>query len=297
MGALFIGLALIALSPPFAGADATPRLEAEGTAEALARPEAPPAEEAVEPAPVVPTAYLGTIVIDPGHGGHDAGAIGPGGTLEKDVNLALSLRLVEKLKETTRARVLLTRSTDEFITLEGRTEFANSVKADIFISVHANASRRRGADGIEAYFLSFEASDDEARKTAAFENNVVSLDGVVEDAPQEDLKAILWDLTQTEAHHESSRLAEAVYSRLIIAAGSEPRGVKQAPFRVLVGAAMPAVLVEVGFISNPEEERRLKSDDVQDRLAEAINHGVVDFGELLSKRVGAYAGERTNAKN
>ncbi|MEE8574158.1 MAG: N-acetylmuramoyl-L-alanine amidase [Thermodesulfobacteriota bacterium] len=237
------------------------------------------------------------IVIDPGHGGKDTGAIGRGGTKEKDITLAISKELARKLKKSTGARVLLTRATDMYITLEERTQFANKKKADIFISVHVNASSRKGADGIETYFLSFEASDDEARKTAAFENNVISLDGTVEEVPKDDIMAILWDLTQTESHRESSSLAELVYSRLIKAAGGEHRGVKQAPFRVLVGATMPSVLLEIGFISNPGAEKRLRTKEVQQRIAAAITDGIIDFEDKLKRRVGSFAARGEDEEN
>ncbi|MEE9542675.1 MAG: N-acetylmuramoyl-L-alanine amidase [Thermodesulfobacteriota bacterium] len=228
------------------------------------------------------------IVIDPGHGGKDTGAIGPGGALEKDITLAIAVRLKDILLENTGAEVLLTREDDEFWPLSERTEFANKRKADIFISIHVNAARRRRAHGVETFFLSFDATDDEARETAAFENNVISLEGKTDSAPMEDIKSILWDLTQTEAHHESARLAESIYKSLYKAMGGEFRGVKQAPFHVLVGATMPAVLIEVGFISNPREEKKLLKEKVQTRMAEAISNGVVIFKRGTGKVAGSY---------
>jgi N-acetylmuramoyl-L-alanine amidase len=231
---------------------------------------------------------IGLIVIDAGHGGKDPGATGPGGTKEKDVTLAIAKRLKKKLEESTDAEVLLTRTDDEFWELADRTAFANREKADIFISIHANAARRKRAHGVETFFLSFDATDDEARETAAFENNVISLEGKTELAPLDDIKAILWDLTQTQSHHESSRLAETIYLSLFKEMGGELRGVKQAPFHVLVGATMPAVLIEVGFISNPREEKKLKKAKVQDRMATAISNGVVKFEGSMGKLAGSY---------
>lgn len=234
---------------------------------------------------------IGLIVIDAGHGGKDPGATGPGGTQEKDITLAIAKLLKKKLEESTEAEVLLTRTNDEYWALADRTAFANKEKADIFISIHVNASRRRRAHGVETFFLSFDATDDEARETAAFENNVISLEGKTELAPVDDIKAILWDLTQTQSHHESSRLAETIYLSLFKEMGGELRGVKQAPFHVLVGATMPAVLIEVGFISNPREEKKLKKVKVQDRMATAISKGVVKFEGSMGKLAGSYLSE------
>jgi N-acetylmuramoyl-L-alanine amidase len=242
------------------------------------------------------------IVIDPGHGGKDTGAIGRGGALEKDITLDIAKRLKESLIENTEAEVLLTREDDEFWPLADRTEFANKRKADIFISIHVNAARRRGARGVETFFLSFDATDDDARETAAFENNVISLEGKTDSAPMDDIKSILWDLTQTEAHHESARLAESIYKSLYKAMGGEFRGVKQAPFHVLVGATMPAVLIEVGFISNPREEKKLKQEKIQARMADAITNGVVTFEGGMGKVAGSYSiensgGSKKNVKD
>ncbi len=234
---------------------------------------------------------IGLIVIDPGHGGKDPGATGPGGTLEKDITLAIAKLLKEKLEESTEAEVLMTRTDDEYWSLADRTAFANREKADIFISIHVNAARRKRAHGVETFFLSFDATDDEARETAAFENNVISLEGKTELAPIDDIKAILWDLTQTQSHHESSRLAETIYLSLFKEMGGEYRGVKQAPFHVLVGATMPAVLIEVGFISNPREEKKLKKVKVQERMAEAISKGVVKFEGSMGRLAGSYLSE------
>ncbi len=237
---------------------------------------------------------VNVIVIDPGHGGPDTGAIGPGGAEEKDLTLSIALKVYDLLSEKTDAVVLLTRTTDEFLSLNERTLFANRNRADIFISIHINAARREKARGVETYFLSFDASDDDARMAAAFENNLISSgEGVKEDGPKDDIESILWDLAQTEAHIESSMLAEAIYHELSNAAGGENRGVKQAPFIVLVGATMPAVLVEAGFISNPREEKRLLKESVQDKLAGAIMTGVLSFSEELRKKVGVTAGNYT----
>ena len=200
------------------------------------------------------------IVIDAGHGGEDTGAIGPDGTMEKDITLGVAKALEKKLKE--------------------RTDIANREKADIFISVHANSAYKSGASGVETFFLSFEASDSDVRHLAALENNIVTVDREESD----DLESILWDLAETETHHESALLSELIHNRLIDAMGGENRGVKQAPFVVLVGATMPAVLVEVGFISNPDEEKKLTLPPVRENIAGAIAEGVVNFEKELEKR-------------
>ncbi|HEY4706143.1 MAG TPA: N-acetylmuramoyl-L-alanine amidase [Thermodesulfobacteriota bacterium] len=227
------------------------------------------------------------IVIDPGHGGDDTGAKGPAGSEEKDVTLKLAWKLAEVLKERLDVRVLLTRTADVFIPLEERTAFANRMHADLFISIHANAAQSREAKGIETFFLNFEATDEDARRVAAFENSANAA-GLMDVSPAEggDLKDILVDLANTMSHHESSRLAEVVHASMLGAAGRESRGVKQAHFTVLVGATMPAVLVEVGFITNPAEERLLTSAKDQARMAEAIADGILNFRDIVTRKRG-----------
>lgn len=224
------------------------------------------------------------VVIDPGHGGKDCGAIGPGGVMEKDVTLSVGLKLAERLSAEG-FEVVLTRTSDAFVSLEERTEMANAEKADIFISVHANSVTRRNVRGIETFFLSFDASDEEARRVAAFENSFATSE-TPELGANDDIKNILLDLTMTEAHHESSTLAEAIHTRLLRKTRTENRGVKQAPFVVLNGAAMPAVLVEIGFISNPAEERLLSGKKHQGELAGSIAEGVLEFRKTLVEEKG-----------
>ncbi|MEE8185262.1 MAG: N-acetylmuramoyl-L-alanine amidase [Thermodesulfobacteriota bacterium] len=234
------------------------------------------------------TGTLKTVVIDPGHGGLDSGAIGPNGIMEKDINLAIAKRLSEFLSGKPGLNVILTRTEDIFIPLRERTAIANGNAADLFVSIHANAAFRKGASGVETYFLSFEASDDEARRVAAFENGVVSLEDYNTDRQEtkDDLKAILWDMAQTELLNESSQLAELIQEKLSNVVKGEPRGVKQAPFIVLVGATMPAILIEVGFITNPEEEKRLASKSTQEDLASAVFEGINNFEGVLMTKMG-----------
>lgn len=224
-----------------------------------------------------------TVVIDPGHGGDDTGAKGPSGTDEKDITLSIALKLAGELRERLGAMVLLTRDTDVFIPLEDRTAFANTNRADLFISIHVNAAANRDARGIETFFLSMDSTDEDSRRLAAFENSVGQS---AEDASFEggDLREILLDMASTSSHHESSRLAEAVHMSMLGATGREGRGIKQAPFTVLVGATMPAILVEVGFISNPSEGKLLASKKEQALAASAIADGVASFRDLTARR-------------
>ncbi len=217
------------------------------------------------------------IIIDPGHGGKDSGAVGPSGLKEKDITLAIAKEMKRDLERNLDVEVILTRSKDKYLTLTERTDIANLVRADLFISLHINASRKSRPDGVETYFLSFEATDAESRKLAAFENGEGVLSRENRNQMSTDLESILWDLTQTATHHESSILAENIQNSLGRMWRGEKRGVKQAPFRVLVGATMPAVLVEMGFISNPKEEALLKNRHTHRRLAYAVTNGVIDF--------------------
>ncbi len=237
------------------------------------RPPTPtPAPVAVEHNRSVPL-----VVVDPGHGGDDAGAVAGDGLEEKTVVLAVARRLARVLG----ARgyeVRLTRGGDETRALSDRTALANRLQATAFISLHANASRAASARGAETYYMSLdEGSDAQAAATAKVEN-----------APAagghngSDLDLILWDMAQAEVLNESAHLALDVQRRLNGLADLPDRGVKQAPFVVLRGATMPAVLVEVGFLSNSREARRLADPGSQQKLAEAVANGVVDF--LRSQR-------------
>jgi N-acetylmuramoyl-L-alanine amidase len=223
-----------------------------------------------------------TIVIDPGHGGKEVGAVGPNGVLEKDITLAIARKLAASLAAKTGARIVLTREDDSVVTLDQRTALANQYKADLFLSVHLNAAVVRDAKGSETYFLSLAASDELARKAADTENASAS---AVHDA-NADLKLILWDLAQQAYLDESSRFAQAIQEEMNAATGVGNRGVKQAPFKVLVGATMPAALVEVGFISNPDEEAKLQTDAFQDLMVEAVTRAVLRYKTDYETRIG-----------
>jgi len=243
----------------------------------------PPAEE------VTP---LRTIVLDAGHGGTDAGAVGPSGLLEKELVLDVTRRAAKLVEERLGVKVLLTRDADSFVPLPDRTSFANRARADLFVSIHANAHRETMTDGVETYFLSSEATDSEARQVAALENGVVRPESPSGrgGATKDIVRTILWDLAQSEFQTESSRLAEIVHDSMTRSLRIGNRGVKQAGFYVLGGAAMPAVLIEVGFVTNPKEERRLRDTRYRDEIARAIVTGLAEYKRNWDARTRA-AGE------
>jgi N-acetylmuramoyl-L-alanine amidase len=224
------------------------------------------------------------IIIDPGHGGRDYGA--PGylkGVHEKDVVLQIARRLAQKMRQELKCEVFLTRSRDEFLTLEERTAIANTKNADLFISIHTNSHKDNRAYGIETYFLNL-ATDDDAIRVAAMEN-ATSTKNI------SDLQTILFDLMQNAKINESSRLAGYIQGSMVGHLKSKrysrikDKGVKQAPFYVLLGAQMPSVLVETSFISNPRECKRLITPKYQDRLCEAIILGIKKYIKETSPTV------------
>jgi N-acetylmuramoyl-L-alanine amidase len=251
-----------------------------------ARPSPPAPSPAPPPASAAPPVTgLRTIAIDPGHGGRDTGAIGPNGLQEKDVVLDIGLRLRRLIQERLGIRVVMTRTEDVFVPLEERTAIANRAKADFFVSIHVNAAHRSKAQGFETYFLSREPSDSSARASAIRENLSVNLGGL---RPKEEdaLRAILWDMANTLYLKESSELAQILLDELDKILKADNRGVKSAPFFVLMGAAMPAVLLEVAFISNPLEEKKLQAQGYKDRVAEALYAGIVRFKDRYERRLG-----------
>lgn len=222
------------------------------------------------------------VVLDPGHGGEDVGAEGARGLLEKDLALTLALALKTRL-ETQGLDVSLTREGDTFLALPDRAKLANERGADLFVSLHFNAARSRGARGSEVYFLSLDQGDEDARAVAATENG----DSSGPSAPEDVVAGILDDLAQKAFLQESQGLAVSIQGQLNRLGGIKERGVKQAPFAVLRRAAMPAVLVEGGFISNPREALRLKDPAFQERLAQAIARGISRYlatGRPAAKR-------------
>lgn len=233
-----------------------------------------------------PEARAPVIIVDPGHGGAQEGAIGPSGLLEKTVCLEIAKKVAAKLTLELEAEVHLTREKDQVLHLSDRVELANKKAPDLFISIHANSMPtrrlRQNTQGIETYFLSASATDENARRTADREN-AESLHSLVPRG-EDTLQFILADLARSEAHVDSSRLAYAIHQQLIPVTAAEDRGVQQAPFYVLMGVQAPAVLVEVGFISHPEEGKKLKDPMYQDTLATAITSGVKEFLEDRSAR-------------
>lgn len=221
---------------------------------------------------------IGRIVIDPGHGGKDPGAIGPRGLQEKDVVLDIARRLGEIIREENGLEVIYTRDSDRFIPLDERTDIANENAADLFISIHVNASKRRSARGVETYFLNW-TNDAEASRVAARENSI-SVRKIQQ--VQGELRMILLDLARDVKNDQSMKLAssiqEAIVSNLQKSYNKvENNKVKWAPFYVLIGAEMPSVLIETSFISNREEEMRLSTVKYRTMIAEAIAKGVNDY--------------------
>ena len=231
-----------------------------------------------------PVAALRNIVIDPGHGGLDVGAKGRFGTHEKDVTLAVSLKLKALIEKTMSYRVIMTRDKDLDVSLENRADVANNNDAQLFISIHANGSVRNKARGAETFFMNVNASDEETRRLAYLENTSGELDKKIPAEAQDEVKMILWDMAQTAYIRQSQRLAEMIQEEINAALKLENRGIKQAGFKVLQGVACPAVLVEMAFISNPEEERKLNDEFFQDHLAEALHRGLVRYLKLYPRK-------------
>jgi N-acetylmuramoyl-L-alanine amidase len=226
-----------------------------------------------------------TIVIDPGHGGSETGAIGPSGIQEKALTLDLARSLAARLGRLG-VQTVLTRNDDGNLKLDDRPAIANQNKADLFISIHLNSSLGANAYGTETYFLSPQATDPRAARSAATENAPPAAGSTATAAKggaagaggeQTDVELILWELAQSRHMAESQRLANLIQGELNQELQLKDRGVKQAPFRVLVGAAMPAVLVELGFISNPDEEKKLQDPAYQDQLIEALARAVARY--------------------
>ena len=226
------------------------------------------------------SALVRRVVIDPGHGGIEDGAIGPAGAKEKDVVLAIARHLAARLRASG-LEVILTRNGDVELSLDDRAALANQHRADLFISLHANASRFSRARGAETYILSRDATDDEARTVAALENQASGASPGGDDG--EDLPLILWDLAQTQYLNESYALAEEIQTALEAELDIPDRGVRQAPFRVLVGSTCPSVLIEVGFMTNPLEEKLLVSRAYQRRIASVLSSAIVRYRDKVEQ--------------
>ncbi len=218
------------------------------------------------------------IVIDPGHGGKDPGALGSNGMQEKDIVLTVAKKVADILRKETAFNVILTRDRDIFLPLEERTAIANTREADLFLSIHANSAPNRNASGVETYYLSLATSREEMQ-AAALENAASA-------SRLSDLQNILKDLMQNSKIEESVRFAGSVQNELINGLNRHYRvnnlGVKKAPFIVLIGAQMPAVLTEIAFLSNSEDEKRLRDDRYLDAVARHIAEGVRRYAANLN---------------
>ncbi len=222
---------------------------------------------------------IGKIVIDPGHGGHDTGTIGPNGLEEKDLVLEVGRRLGKMLETRLGAEVVYTRKNDTFIPLETRTAIANQQRADLFISIHANSSRDPDARGVETYYLNFTSSP-EALEVAAREN-AVSEKSIYE--LQDLVKKIALKEKIEESREFAGDVQESLHSGLASKSpGIRNRGVKKAPFIVLIGANMPSILAEISFVSNPSDEHRLETSEYRQRIAESLYRGIAKYVDGLS---------------
>jgi N-acetylmuramoyl-L-alanine amidase len=219
------------------------------------------------------------VVLDPGHGGHDVGTHGPSGLYEKDLVLDISQRLAALIEDRLGSEVLLTRSDDTFVPLEGRTKIANDYKADLFLSIHANSSPVKSVTGVETYYLNFTTSksalDVATRENAAAGRSIFDLKDVLE-------KIALRDKID-ESREFASRLQTSLYSLTKASPSTKNRGVKKAPFVVLIGAQMPSVLAEIGFLTNASDEALMRKTEHRQKIAEALYKGIAAYAETLSQ--------------
>jgi N-acetylmuramoyl-L-alanine amidase len=215
------------------------------------------------------------VVIDPGHGGEDRGARGPGPTYEKFVTLAVARRLADALNEIPGIHALLTRDGDYFIPLHERYRIAEKAKADLFVSIHCNSSRRRGrGSGTEVYFLSLKGASDQADQDLADIENAADRIGGLAPQAQDDVVSVLYDVKRNSVLERSQLLAETLLDHLAAERRVESRGIKQAGFAVLKSVEFPSVLVETAFINNPREVRLLKDPVFQVQMAKQLATGV-----------------------
>ncbi|HZY62086.1 MAG TPA: N-acetylmuramoyl-L-alanine amidase [Edaphobacter sp.] len=222
---------------------------------------------------------IGRIVIDAGHGGHDSGTLGVGGIEEKDVVLDVALRLGKLLHQRLGAEIIYTRSDDTFIPLETRTAIANKAQADLFLSIHANSSRDESARGVETYYLNFTTAPDAletaARENAVSDQSIHQLSDLVKKIALKDKIA--------ESREFASDVQESLYEGLEKGnAGLKNRGVKKAPFVVLIGANMPSILAEISFVTNPKDAHQLEEPEYRERVAESLYNGVAKYEAGLS---------------
>lgn len=232
-----------------------------------------------------------TVVVDPGHGGHDVGAVSRRGILEKDVNLGVARELKRYLERESDLKVILTREDDSHVELTHRAEIANGAEGDLFLSLHCNSWFNDGARGLETYFLS-PADSDWSQSVAAAENQSAADVGGESGDPGDDVDFIVWELVQNRFISSSSKLAEVIQGGVCSDLGLADRGVRQAGFRVLVGAYMPAVLVEMGFLSHEQEERQLGDRSYQRQLARALGDAILQYQLTVGEPAPAAGEER-----
>lgn len=219
-----------------------------------------------------------TVVIDAGHGGMDSGAIGTRGTLEKDINLDFAEDLAHYLSKEKNVRVVMTRSRDEFIPLNQRTEIANSAHADLFVSIHCNSSFSSNHTGFETYFLSPDATDKAAESVARLENSVVALERKKGESPSR-LNELLASMAVGNFINESSKFASLVCRNIRTRTSQDRTEAKEADFYVLRGAQMPAVLIELEYLSNPVSELRLRSSRYRSQMVKAVTEGIKAYDQ------------------
>ncbi len=244
------------------------------------QPPQPPPPDAPPLLDLAPAGGVRTVVIDPGHGGAEQGSKGASGALEKDVTLAVARRLKASLESRLGVRAILTRDADETVGLEQRAAVANNNKADVFVSLHANAALRPLATGAEIFYLSLEEYGDRAQAVAKGASETLPVVG----GGVRDIEIIPWEMAQARYIGQSAALAQAVESAFRNRVPLSARGVQQAPLRVLVGANMPAVLVEMGFLTNPAQEQQLTSGAYQDTIVQALVDAIVQFRDLGVRR-------------
>jgi N-acetylmuramoyl-L-alanine amidase len=249
-----------------------------------AQTEAPAVPGAAQPPPATPPETpplldlpppggLRTIVIDPGHGGDEGGAKGPQGTLEKTVTLSVARRLKAAIETRLGVRVLLTRDGDQTVAADQRAALANNNKADLFVSLHANASVRPGVSGTEVFFLSLEGYGDAAQRAAQARGDSLPVLG----GGSREIEITPWEMAQARHIDQSGAFARAVEAALRERLPMSARALQQAPLRVLVGVNMPAILVEMGFLTNPEQEQELSRDERQNTIVQALVDGILRY--------------------
>ena len=226
-----------------------------------------------------PRSSIRTIVLDPGHGGDDAGVKGPNGTMEKDVVLAVAKRMKSAIEGRLGIRVIMTRDEDKIADADTRAAIANNNKADLFISLHANASPRAATKGALIYYLSLDRFGEEARRQSQADREELPVYG----GGTREFALVDWELAQAAHVQESAAFASLAYQKLRAPATMPSVSVEKAPMRTLAGANMPAVLLEMGYLSNPAEEKTLASAEFQNGLAQAITEAVIAFRDYLEQ--------------